>query len=151
MNDMVDKKSDSLLKTWSLLLIVVLIFSFLVLFNPFTCLARSQVVDDGAAWLAANQNASGSWGNPESTELRDSCVVANVLKFLGKTEAGYGEAVNFNAGSAHGNQDYIFSVGIKTVTDFCPGCSESQLDNFITDTSCSNIMDLGNFITIQLF
>ncbi len=82
---MADIKSDSLLKTWSLFLIVVLIFSLLILFHPSTCIARGQVVDDGVAWLLVNQNASGSWGDPELTEFPDSCVVASALRPLPST------------------------------------------------------------------
>ena len=46
---------------------------------------------------------------------------------------------------------YIHAVGIKTVTDLCPGCAVAQLDNFTTDTACAGIRDLGNFMTIKLF
>ncbi|MCP4692364.1 MAG: terpene cyclase/mutase family protein [Desulfobacterales bacterium] len=88
----------------------VLILTFLVISTPFTCFARSQVVDSGAAWLMANQNASGSWGDPESTEFRDTTVVANVLKMLEKTDAGYGAALGFIAGAEVGNYDYLARV-----------------------------------------
>ena len=49
-----------------------------------------------------------------------------------------------------GDTVYIDSVGEKTVTDFCPGCSESQLDNFTTNNSCNGITDIGNLKTIQI-
>jgi hypothetical protein len=46
---------------------------------------------------------------------------------------------------------HIHTVGIKTVTDLCPGCAQAQLDNFTTDAACAGIRDLGNFMTIKLF
>ncbi|MEY2483600.1 MAG: hypothetical protein QOK24_2128 [Verrucomicrobiota bacterium] len=53
--------------------------------------------------------------------------------------------------------DQIFIVGLgggagktKTVTDLCPVCPENQLDNYTTDPACSQIKDLGRFVTIRL-
>ena len=54
-----------------------------------------------------------------------------------------------------GDQILIVGLGngtgtIKTVTDECPVCPESQLDNYTTDPACSKIRDLGRFVTIRL-
>jgi hypothetical protein len=54
-----------------------------------------------------------------------------------------------------GDQVLIVGLGggvgtIKTVTDLCPGCPNTQLDNFTTNTACSGIPDLGRFVTIRL-
>lgn len=54
-----------------------------------------------------------------------------------------------------GDQVLIVGLGanpgtIKTVTDLCPGCPETQLDNYTTDSRCSDVLDLGNFVTIRL-
>jgi hypothetical protein len=47
------------------------------------------------------------------------------------------------AGAGHGIS--------KTVTDRCPACTgKKQIDNFTTDGRCTNIIDLGNFVTIKL-
>lgn len=40
---------------------------------------------------------------------------------------------------------------VKTVTDFCPGCTMTQLDNYTNDGRCTGIPNLGDFITIKLF
>jgi hypothetical protein len=40
---------------------------------------------------------------------------------------------------------------LKTVTDRCPRCSNTQLDNFTTtDGRCTGIGDLGNFLTVKV-
>ena len=49
-----------------------------------------------------------------------------------------------------GDSVYIVGVGVKTVTDSCPGCSPAQLDNYTTATACHGIPDLGTFKTIKL-
>jgi hypothetical protein len=48
------------------------------------------------------------------------------------------------------DQVYIHTVGVKTVTDLCPGCSQNQLDNFTTQAACAGITDRGRFLTIKL-
>lgn len=60
--------------------------------------------------------------------------------------------------SSHPHLDYndqVFLVGApgisqKEITDTCPGCSQTQLDNFTTNAACSSIVDYGNFRTIRL-
>jgi hypothetical protein len=54
-----------------------------------------------------------------------------------------------------GDQVLIVGLGggagaIKTVTDLCPKCPETQLDNYTTDGRCALIPDLGRFVTIRL-
>jgi hypothetical protein len=39
---------------------------------------------------------------------------------------------------------------LKTVTDLCPGCSLTQLDNYTTNGACTGIPDLGNFNTVKV-
>jgi len=57
-----------------------------------------------------------------------------------------------------GDRIYIHTIGMKTVTDLCPGCPNSlvpeavdQLDNYTTDSRCTGVNDLGNFMTIKLY
>lgn len=57
-----------------------------------------------------------------------------------------------------GDRIFIHGIGVKTVTDACPGCPNrlgpgvvDQLDNYTTDDRCSGIIDLGDFVTIKLF
>lgn len=50
-----------------------------------------------------------------------------------------------------GDRVYIDTVGTKTVTDYCPGCGNDQLDNFTTDNRCTGVVDLGDFVTTKLF
>jgi hypothetical protein len=51
-----------------------------------------------------------------------------------------------------GNRVLIVGVGIKTITDTCPACSETQLDNYSASVACSSnaVGDLGFFKTIRL-
>lgn len=49
-----------------------------------------------------------------------------------------------------GDRVLIHNQGVKTVTDTCPGCTNTQLDNFTMDGACAGIADLGNFKTIKL-
>jgi hypothetical protein len=51
-----------------------------------------------------------------------------------------------------GDQVFIHGVGIKTVTDNCPGCcGRAQLDNFTTLSGCLGVItDIGNFMTIKV-
>jgi len=84
----------------------VLFFSILLSLLPFTAIAQ-QEIDDGVAWLLANQNPSGSWGDPELTEFRDTTVVAAALKKLRKTGTGYTSAINFIDIVSPPNNDYL--------------------------------------------
>ena len=49
-----------------------------------------------------------------------------------------------------GDRVYIVGVGVKTVTDRCPGCTLTQLDNYTTTPNCSDVYDLGTYRTIKL-
>ena len=82
------------------------IMLFLILLFPFYALAQSQAIDDGVAWLSASQNPSGSWGDPQLSEFRDTTVVADVLKKLRQTGTGYTNAINFINGISPANNDY---------------------------------------------
>jgi Squalene-hopene cyclase C-terminal domain/Thrombospondin type 3 repeat/Prenyltransferase and squalene oxidase repeat len=87
-------------------LTAVFFLSILLSLAPFTALAQ-QEIDDGVAWLLANQNPSGSWGDPELTEFRDTIVVADALKKLGETGTGYTSAINFINTVSPPNNDYL--------------------------------------------
>lgn len=50
-----------------------------------------------------------------------------------------------------GDEIYIYGVGVKRVTDYCPGCLIQQCDNFTWDPRCTGIVDLGNFPTFKLY
>ncbi|MBW2738041.1 MAG: hypothetical protein JRE64_04150 [Deltaproteobacteria bacterium] len=84
----------------------VFFLSILLSLVPFTALAQ-QEIDDGVAWLLVNQNPSGSWGDPELTEFRDTTVVADALKKLRETGTGYTSAINFINIVSPPNNDYL--------------------------------------------
>ncbi|MGI0044485.1 MAG: hypothetical protein ACRD47_12315, partial [Nitrososphaeraceae archaeon] len=75
---------------------------------------------------------------------------------------GQGFALNNNTVAGNPNhQDLVCgdevlilssSPAIKTVTDRCPACSLTQLDNYTTQAACApgSIPDLGNFKTIRV-
>lgn len=88
-------------------LLAVFFLSVLLNLVPFTALAQQQEIDDGVAWLLANQNPSGSWGDPELTEFRDTTVVTDVLKKLRETGTGYTNAINFINIDSPPNNDYL--------------------------------------------
>jgi hypothetical protein len=88
----------------------VAFFLFIVIglsFFPVASYAQSPQIDSGVAWLLANQNPSGSWGDPELTEFRDTTVVVDVLKKLRKTGTGYTNAINFINSTSPPNNDYM--------------------------------------------
>ena len=87
-------------------LTAVFFLSILLSFQPFTAIAQ-QEIDNGVAWLLANQNPSGSWGDSELTEFRDTTVVADVLKKLRETGTGYTSAINFINIVSPPNNDYL--------------------------------------------
>ena len=84
----------------------VFFLSIFLILLPFTALAH-QEIDDGVAWLLANQNPSGSWGDTELAEIRDTTVVADVLKKLRETGTGYTSAINFINIVSPPNNDYL--------------------------------------------
>ncbi len=49
-----------------------------------------------------------------------------------------------------GDRVYIVGLGVKTVTDRCPVCTPTQLDNYTTTPACSKVYDLGTYKTIKL-
>ena len=49
-----------------------------------------------------------------------------------------------------GDSVYIVGVGVKTVTDRCPDCTPTQLDNYTTASACHDVGHLGTFKTIKL-
>jgi hypothetical protein len=48
-------------------------------------------------------------------------------------------------GAGHGGGNLL-----KTVTDLCPACTLTQLDNYTTDGTCGKINDLGQFSTVKV-
>ncbi len=54
---------------------------------------------------------------------------------------------------AAGTQVYIVGEGVKTVTDRCPACCNdvTHLDNYTTNTQCSNVPSLPDALTIRLY
>ena len=69
--------------------------------------AQTTEIDDGVAWLVTNQNVSGSWGDPDLTEFRDTTVAANVLRKLGVTGSEYYNAIDYLAGEDVSSTDYL--------------------------------------------
>ena len=51
---------------------------------------------------------------------------------------------------ACGDSVYIVGVGVKTVTDRCPVCTFTDIDNYTTTPACYRVSDLGTFKTIKL-
>lgn len=84
--------------------LLIIIFLYTILYPTF---AQSDAIDDGVAWLSVNQNASGSWGNPDKSEFRDTTVVLNVLKKLGETGSSFNNGVSFINGVNTANNDYL--------------------------------------------
>ena len=42
-----------------------------------------------------------------------------------------------------GDRIYVSGVGVKTVTDHCPGCRMARVDHYVADGRCSGILDLA--------
>ncbi len=76
----------------------------------------------------------------------------------GHTVAGTCGSVSESTVAVHPDNDdlscgdsvYILGIGVKTVTDRCPGCTLTQLDNYTTTPACSKVYDLGTHKTIKL-
>lgn len=66
-----------------------------------------MAVADGVAWLKANQNPSGSWGDPAGSEFRDTTVVVEVLHSLGEAGSEYDAALSFLTYTSAANNDYL--------------------------------------------
>jgi hypothetical protein len=85
----------------------ILFLSALLALIPIAAAAQQQEIDAGVTWLLSDQNPSGSWGDPELTELRDTMVIADVLKQLGQTDAQYAYAISFIENILPENTDYV--------------------------------------------
>jgi hypothetical protein len=71
---------------------------------------------------------------------------------LGNTTVAWPKSKNNNLSC--GDQVLLVGLGsgagtVKTVTDNCPGCSATQLDNYNTSNACS-LLGLGNYQTIRV-
>jgi len=83
-------------------------FFFLSMFlclAPGIILAQTPAIEAGVSWLSVNKNFSGSWGDPNFTEFRDTTVVADVLIKLKMAATEYAKAVSFIEGFS---RDMIF-------------------------------------------
>ncbi|MFA5904205.1 MAG: prenyltransferase/squalene oxidase repeat-containing protein, partial [Desulfobacula sp.] len=52
-------------------------------------------INNGHTWLLNNQNPSGSYGDKDLTEFRDTTAVADILKKFSATGAAYSNAISF--------------------------------------------------------
>ena len=66
-----------------------------VLWLPCFAAAQTQEIDDGLAWLIADQNSGGSWGDPDTTGFRDTAVAVDVLQKLREKGAAYDAAFDY--------------------------------------------------------
>lgn len=64
-------------------------------------------VEKGLNCIATHQNPTGSWGAVNSTGLRDTTTILEVLNSLVQKETGFSQGVNFLQGVAAPNQDYL--------------------------------------------
>jgi len=85
----------------------VLFIATLLPFLAFASHGQMPEIDNGVSWLLAKENPSGSWGDANLTEFRDTTVVADVLKKLREVGAGYTNAISFINSVAPGNNDYV--------------------------------------------
>lgn len=64
-------------------------------------------IDNGLSCLAAKQNATGSWGDPNGMAFRDTAVVLDTLKLLGQTGVDYLQGIANLQNSIAPNHDYL--------------------------------------------
>ncbi|MBN1932544.1 MAG: thrombospondin type 3 repeat-containing protein [Desulfobacterales bacterium] len=99
--------SDRTAHSRAISITAVLFFSILLSFSPFTASAQMEEINNGISWLMSNQNPSGSWGNSENTELRDTTVVADILKKVSSLGDKYNNAISFLNNTTTPNNDYL--------------------------------------------
>jgi len=100
------------------------LFMVILASSPHAALARSHAIEDGIAWLTFNQNPSGSWGDPNLTEFRDTTVVADILAKLKGTGTQYLKAISFIDSFSPRNHD---DLARKTAVLAKEGFDTSQL------------------------
>lgn len=86
-----------------MVLILCLVLPVLFTFHS----AQSAGIDDGIAWLLSNQNPSGSWGDAEVTEFRDTTAVVDILKKFSEIGTEYSNGIGFIESYAAQNNDYL--------------------------------------------
>ncbi|MDI6735541.1 MAG: terpene cyclase/mutase family protein, partial [bacterium] len=64
-------------------------------------------IDDGVRWLYEHQNSDYSWGNPETTGFRDTCVVTETLLDLEGTKTNLLRAVDYIEATELNVCDYL--------------------------------------------
>ncbi|MEW6609211.1 MAG: hypothetical protein AB1414_17500, partial [bacterium] len=111
-----------------LMLSVVLISSF--------CYAE---INDGVKWLYDHQNTDYSWGNPDTTGLRDTCVITQTLLDLEGTKTNLLRAIDYIEATELDVCDYLArkivalnSAGIEvgTLTDILVSYKNGHYKNF---------------------
>lgn len=85
----------------------------------------------------------------QNATIRTSCGNTNLNNSTVAVRRDHPDLGRNNGGC--GRRICVYTVGIKTVTDDCPGCTMSQCDNFTTDGRCTGISDHGNYTTIRLW
>jgi len=115
-----------------------------------------------------NLQGSGQSINYGAVQIEAFCVKAtsNSTNFRGNTTIGpaLGGSLNnstlavcrqYNLLYVGGRRLFIQGVGVKTVTDACPGCCNTpgyaQLDNYTTSTACSGLSPLPSALTVLLY
>ncbi|MEW6620410.1 MAG: prenyltransferase/squalene oxidase repeat-containing protein, partial [bacterium] len=111
-----------------LMLSVVLISSF--------CYAE---INDGVKWLYDNQNIDYSWGNPDTTGFRDTCVVTQTLLDLEGTKSNLLRAIDYIEATELDVCDYLArkivalnsaGIGVGTLTDILVSYKNGYYKNF---------------------
>lgn len=97
----------NLYNSWAISVSAIFYITLLLFMAPVGAHAQLTAIDNGAAWLLTNQNPSGSWGNADETELRDTTASADILKKLLRTDTGYESAISFIEGASTANQDFL--------------------------------------------
>lgn len=120
----------------------ILFFSILLSFWPMTASAQMEEIDNGVAWLYANRNVSGAWGDPAGTEFRDTTVVADILKKVSETGSEYSDAINFIHDTSASNNDYLSrKVSVLSQNGTIDATSLSSLIDELISAQNSNQTD----------
>lgn len=149
------------------------------LVNSTTCAYQSGTLKSdfiSQSWLNGSGITIGAYYGYSTEQNAAYCVAHNYLpsdangksfafvpQFTPGCGSGYSlnnSTVAYNTSDANvGCGDQVLIVGlnggagtVKTVTDYCPACSASQLDNYTTQAACAigSFSDLGNFETIRV-
>ncbi len=92
-------------KTGRVIAFMISLFFLLLIGNPLH--AQTTAIDDGVAWLEANQDASGLWGVDKQTPYRDAAVVVEVLSTLDADSAIVADGLSALESMSTTSTDYL--------------------------------------------